>query len=99
MRCIASGLSLRIEGYYKGFDDLIVGRLETEEERLERISRYDFPPEFADSIPTEAQITSNAINGSEHGEAAPGGQSGDAGKTGTTGAQEVSSALVHDDLR
>ena len=57
-----SGLTARVESFYKTFDDLIVGRLETNEERLERISRYDFPPELRDSIPTAPIITSNPSN-------------------------------------
>ena len=34
----------RVEGYYKTFDDLIVGGLEAEAERRARVARYDFPP-------------------------------------------------------
>ena len=43
-RDVAPGLLGRVELYYKSFSDLIVGRLETEDERLARLARYDFPP-------------------------------------------------------
>ena len=43
-------LSARVEGYYKRFDDLLVGRLETEAERGARIARYDFPAELRESL-------------------------------------------------
>jgi hypothetical protein len=62
-RDLAPGLSARVEGYYKGFDRLIVGRLETEAERLARVSQYDFPPELRASIPASAQITTQPVNG------------------------------------
>jgi outer membrane receptor protein involved in Fe transport len=69
-RDLGSSVTARIEGYWKSFDDLIVGRLETEAERLARLARYDFPRELADSIPTEAIITSfpeNAARGRSYG--------------------------------
>ncbi len=47
-------MTARVEGYWKDFDDLVVGRLETEAERAARVARYDFPAELASSIPTEA---------------------------------------------
>ena len=62
-RDFARGLSAQVEGYWKGLSDLIVGRLETEAERLARVGRYDFPPELRSSIPTEAIITSFPVNG------------------------------------
>ena len=54
----------RVEGYYKRFSDLIVGRLETEAERLSRVGRYDFPEELQSSIPTAPIITSAPSNDS-----------------------------------
>ena len=62
-RDLGAGLSARVEGYWKGLDDLIVGRLETEEERLARVARYDFPAELASSVPTDPIITSFPVNG------------------------------------
>ena len=53
----------RVEGYYKTFDDLIVGRLEPETERLARVARYDFPADLQASVPSAAQITSTPVNG------------------------------------
>lgn len=62
-RDLGPGLTARVEGYWKGFSDLIVGRLETEEERLSRVARYDFPPTLASSVPTAPLITSVPENG------------------------------------
>ena len=69
-RDLGSGLLARVEGYYKAFDRLIAGRLETEQERLARIARYDFPDEIASSIPTDPQITTipeNLASGKGYG--------------------------------
>jgi hypothetical protein len=54
--------SARVEGYYKSFSELIVGRLETEAERLSRVARYDFPRELQSSIPAAPIITSVPSN-------------------------------------
>jgi hypothetical protein len=59
---LAPDLTTRVEGYYKRFTDLLVGRLETETERLSRISRYKFPKSQRNSIPTTPLITSNPTN-------------------------------------
>jgi vitamin B12 transporter len=61
-RDLLPGLTARIEGYWKSYDDLIVGRLETEMERLERVARYDFPPELRESVPVAPAITSIPVN-------------------------------------
>ena len=60
----------RVEGYYKTFEDLIVGRLESEDELRARLARYDFPANLRDRIPMAAQITSipeNAGTGRAYG--------------------------------
>jgi hypothetical protein len=57
------GATVRVEGYYKRFQDLLIGRLETESERLARVATYDFPPALASSVPTEPLITTVPING------------------------------------
>jgi outer membrane receptor protein involved in Fe transport len=62
-RDLGPSVTARVEGYWKGFDDLVVGRLETPLERLVRVSRYDFPAEIAGSVPTDAIITSVPVNG------------------------------------
>lgn len=62
-RDLAPGFTARVEGYWKTFDDLVIGRLESEEERLERVARYDFPDELQGSIPTASTITSFPVNG------------------------------------
>ena len=53
---------LRVEGYWKRFDDLLVGRLETEAERMRRLAEYDFPAELAGSVPRDPRITINPAN-------------------------------------
>ena len=59
---LGADVTARVEGYYKRFADLLIGRLETEAERLDRISQYDFPQNLEDSIPTAPLITSNPTN-------------------------------------
>lgn len=63
-RDFGPGLTVRVEGYAKRFRDLVVGRLETEQERLARVASYDYPPELQGSIPTAPAITSVPENGS-----------------------------------
>jgi hypothetical protein len=60
----AHGVLGRVETYYKGFSDLIVGRIETEAERAARVARYAFPPALQSSVPTAAMITSVPVNDS-----------------------------------
>ena len=55
-------LTARVEGYYKRFDDLLVGRLETEAERLARVGRYDFPEALRDDVPAAPIILSAPTN-------------------------------------
>ena len=67
---LGADVTARVEGYYKRFDDLLIGRLETEAERRGRISQYDFPEDLQDSIPTAPAITSHPTNdarGDAHG--------------------------------
>lgn len=61
-RDLRGGTMLRLEGYYKRFTDLLVGQLETEEARLARIARYDFPADLAWSIPVDPVITTVPAN-------------------------------------
>ncbi len=61
-RDLAPGTLLRVEGSWKRFSRLIVGGLETEDERRARVSRYDFPALFAGSVPVEPLVTSRATN-------------------------------------
>ena len=56
------GLSARVDAYYKRFSDLIVGRLETDEQRLARLGGYDVPLTLLTSVPTRAQITTSPLN-------------------------------------
>ena len=62
-RDLAPGVLARVEGYWKRFDDLIVGRLETEAERSARVGLYDFPAALRADIPSAAQITTEPGNG------------------------------------
>ena len=55
-------LTLRVEGYHKRYDDLLVGRLETEAERRARVGRYDFPGTLRDSVPDVPIILSAPTN-------------------------------------
>ncbi len=55
-------LTARVEGYYKRFDDLLVGRLETEAERAARVGRYDFPEALRESVPAAPIILSAPTN-------------------------------------
>ena len=60
---VGAGTLARIEAYYKSFDDLIVGRLETEAERRARVAEYDFPADLRGAVPAAARITSTPENG------------------------------------
>ncbi len=59
---LTPGLTARVEAYYKSFDRLIVGRLETPAETAARVALYAFPADIASSVPTAPQITSNPVN-------------------------------------
>jgi hypothetical protein len=61
-RQLPGGLTARVEAYYKRIDDLLIGRLETEEERRARLARYDFSRELRDELPQEPLITSFPTN-------------------------------------
>jgi hypothetical protein len=59
---LGAGFVVSVEGYYKKYQDLIVGQLETEAARQARVDRYDFPEELQGSVPTAPIITSNPSN-------------------------------------
>lgn len=61
-REIGAALTARVEGYYKRFSDLLLGRLETDAERQARIARYDFPAGLQSSVPTAPLILSAPTN-------------------------------------
>ncbi len=61
-RDFPGGATIRIEGYYKTSSHLLVGRLETEEERQARLDQYDFPAELVWSVPMDPIITSTPTN-------------------------------------
>jgi hypothetical protein len=64
-REFAPGLVARVEGYYKSFNGLVVGRLETPAETAARVALYDYPAELQSSIPRAPQITSEPVNGAD----------------------------------
>ncbi len=59
---LGSGITLRVEGYLKRFTDLLAGQLESDADRLARVSRYDFPADLQSSIPVEPIITTIPTN-------------------------------------
>lgn len=62
-KSLGTGTSLRLEGYWKRYDELLAGQIETPEDTARRIARYDFPEEFAASVPRSPQITITPDNG------------------------------------
>ncbi|HEV7498457.1 MAG TPA: TonB-dependent receptor, partial [Vicinamibacteria bacterium] len=62
-RDLPGGLTARVDLYHKRFDDLIVGQLETEEQRQARVALYDYPPSLQSEIPTDPLVTSVPDNG------------------------------------
>lgn len=51
------GVTVKAEGYLRRLDDLLMGRLEPEHERVARVSQYDFPVELQHHIPSAPSIT------------------------------------------
>jgi hypothetical protein len=61
-RDLGRAVSMRVEGYYKHFSDLLIGRLETAAERVARVARYDFPRSLVSNIPSDPIITTVPTN-------------------------------------
>ena len=61
-RSFRAGMSVRLDAYYKRYDDLIVGRLESEAERLARLATYDVPSSLWSSVQTSPQVTTSPVN-------------------------------------
>ncbi len=61
-RGLGAGLSVKVEGYYKAFSDVLIGRLEPEAERLARVARYDYPAALQSAIPVSPLITTIPTN-------------------------------------
>jgi Carboxypeptidase regulatory-like domain/TonB-dependent Receptor Plug Domain len=61
-RDLGPGFQVRLEGYYKTFARLIVGRLETEPERQSRLAAYDFPADLFAERDQAAQVTTEPTN-------------------------------------
>lgn len=64
-RRLTPGLLARAEGYYKWFDRLTMGGVETPDESAARIADYDFPETLTASVPRGARITSVPSNSGE----------------------------------
>jgi hypothetical protein len=64
-REFSPGFVARVEGYYKTFDRMIVGRLETPAETAARVALYDFPAALQSSVPAAPQIVSEPVNGAD----------------------------------
>lgn len=64
-REFSPGFEARVEGYYKTFDRMIVGRLETPDETAARVALYDFPDDLQSSVPVAPQIVSEPVNGAD----------------------------------
>jgi hypothetical protein len=62
-RDLPGDVLLRTAAYYKRFDRMIVGRLETPAETAARTAEYDFPATLQDSVPREPFITTFPTNG------------------------------------
>ncbi len=61
-RELGAGVTLKVEGYFKRFTDVLIGRLEPDSERLARLARYDFPAALQASLPTSPLITTIPTN-------------------------------------
>jgi hypothetical protein len=59
------GVSASLEGYYRGFSHLVVGRLENDKERAARLAQYDYPTDLQWGLPREPIITSVPEDGAE----------------------------------
>ena len=60
---LAACLTARVETYYKHFDRLILGALETPGQVAARVAEYAFPADLAWSVPSAPQITTVPSNG------------------------------------
>lgn len=69
-RDFGMGLGLRIEAYHKRLSRLLVGRLETGEDRQQRLARFEIPSDYPGGPLTERQVTTYPTNdgsGRSHG--------------------------------
>ena len=58
-----AAVNFKAEAYYKTFDDLILGGLESDAEYASRLARYDFPAPLQDTIQRGRLITTTPGNG------------------------------------
>jgi hypothetical protein len=64
-RDFGRSLSLRAEAYDKRMDRLLVGRLETDAEREQRLAPYEIPADYPGGPLTERRPTAHPTNGAE----------------------------------
>jgi hypothetical protein len=57
-RDLGPGVQAQLQAYYKSFNHITVGSLETDAEREARVAQYDFPADLQSSVPTAPLITS-----------------------------------------
>jgi hypothetical protein len=62
-RDLGEVMTARVEAYYKTFDRMIDGRIETPAETAARVAQYAFPVTLSSSVPGAPQITSLPENG------------------------------------
>jgi hypothetical protein len=56
-RQLSPNVTAKVEAYYKTFDRLLVGRLESAEDTAARVAQYAFPADLAWSVPAAPQVT------------------------------------------
>jgi hypothetical protein len=61
-RVFGSGISARVDAYYKRLSDLVVGRLETDLERRARLAGYDVPAALVNAVPARPEVTTFPVN-------------------------------------
>jgi hypothetical protein len=64
-REFGAGLHVSLEGYYRDFSNLVVGRLETAAESDARLAPYDYPDDLAWGLPRDTLITSVPTDGAQ----------------------------------
>jgi hypothetical protein len=60
---LGASSNLSLEGYYRDFSNLVIGRQESEAERAARLATYDYPANLAWGLPSAPIITSRPVGG------------------------------------
>jgi hypothetical protein len=61
-RPLGGGVTARVEAYYRRFDRLVEGRLESAADLAARLDAYDFPADLSDSLPADPVVTTWPTN-------------------------------------